>query len=145
MTESFTLRYQTYNLRPLRSRNDGTFKSIETTPVPSTSWRVNLNCKYKISNSEISRDDSQSCTPHFCYLTQYEVINQLHEPEPFLRSRQVCSYSRISQYFMEHEGLLPCSQEPSTSPYPEPDQSSPYHSILSEIYFNIHPPTSWSP
>jgi hypothetical protein len=32
---------------------------------------------------------------------------------------------------MEPEGLLPRSQEPSTSPYPEPDQSSPYHPILS--------------
>jgi hypothetical protein len=31
---------------------------------------------------------------------------------------------------MEHEGLLPRSQEPSTGPYPEPGQSSPYHSIL---------------
>jgi hypothetical protein len=27
---------------------------------------------------------------------------------------------------MEIEMLLPCSQVSSTSPYPEPDQSSPY-------------------
>jgi hypothetical protein len=45
---------------------------------------------------------------------------------------------------MEPEGLLPCSQELSTDPYPEPDGSSPYHSILStKFHFNIvHPLTS---
>jgi hypothetical protein len=32
---------------------------------------------------------------------------------------------------MESEGSLLCSQEPSTGPYPEPDQSSPYHLFLS--------------
>jgi hypothetical protein len=31
---------------------------------------------------------------------------------------------------MEPEGSLPFSQEPSTGPDPEPDQSSPYHIIL---------------
>jgi hypothetical protein len=31
---------------------------------------------------------------------------------------------------MEPEGSLPCSQEPSTGPYPELDQSSPYYPIL---------------
>jgi hypothetical protein len=38
---------------------------------------------------------------------------------------------KISQHFMELEGSLPCSQEPSTSPYPELHQSSLYHRILS--------------
>jgi hypothetical protein len=33
---------------------------------------------------------------------------------------------------MEPEGSLQCLQEPSTGPYPEPDKSSPYHSILSK-------------
>jgi hypothetical protein len=31
---------------------------------------------------------------------------------------------------MEPEDSLPCSQEPSTGPYPEPDQSSTYGLIL---------------
>jgi hypothetical protein len=38
---------------------------------------------------------------------------------------------------MEPEGLLPCSHEPSTGPYREPDRSSQYQAILSKIRFNI--------
>jgi hypothetical protein len=37
---------------------------------------------------------------------------------------------------MEPEGSVPCSQEPSTGPYREPDKSSPYHPILG-IYMII--------
>jgi hypothetical protein len=51
---------------------------------------------------------------HNTYLLTYGA-------EPFWRSRQFCSYSRISQHFMEPEGSLLCSQEPSTSPCPELD------------------------
>jgi hypothetical protein len=37
----------------------------------------------------------------------------------------------FSNYFMEPEPSVPCSQEPFTDPYCEPDQSSLYHPILS--------------
>jgi hypothetical protein len=60
-----------------------------------------------------------------------------------LRSCQLRSYSRTSQHFMEPVGSLPCSQEPSTGPYPEPNQFNLYHPILSKIHI-VHPPTSWS-
>jgi hypothetical protein len=49
----------------------------------------------------------------------------------FEKPRRWCRYSRTSQNFMEPEGSLPCSQEPVTDSYPKPDQSSPYHTILS--------------
>jgi hypothetical protein len=42
---------------------------------------------------------------------------------------------------MEPEGSLPCSKEPSTGPYPKPDQSNPYHLILvhsSEMSVNLY-------
>jgi hypothetical protein len=52
-----------------------------------------------------------------------------HGAEPFLRSRQLCSHSRTSQHFMEPEDSLPCSQEPSTGLYREPDQSNPSQPI----------------
>jgi hypothetical protein len=70
-------------------------------------------------------------------LTHSPTHSLTHGAEHFLRSRQFCSYSRTSQHFMESEGSLPCSQEPSTDPYPEPDQFNPRHSILSfhEISF----------
>jgi hypothetical protein len=41
---------------------------------------------------------------------------------------------------METESSLQCSQQPSTGLYSEPDQSIPFHPILSKIYFYIiHP------
>jgi hypothetical protein len=57
------------------------------------------------------------------------VLIFIYGAEPFLRSHQLCSYSRTSQHFMEPGCSLPLSQEPCTGLYTEPDQSDPYHPI----------------
>jgi hypothetical protein len=64
------------------------------------------------------------CT-YRCLIYRFKSLT--HGAEPFLRNHQLCSYSRNSQHFMEPEGPLPCSQEP-TGPYHEQDQSNPYPS-----------------
>jgi hypothetical protein len=59
-----------------------------------------------------------ACLHHFllyqttpCHFPEYSPLHiHLHEAETFLRSRQLCSYSRISQHVTEPEGSLPCSQ-----------------------------------
>jgi hypothetical protein len=48
-------------------------------------------------------------------------------PSLELTSRSV---TQEFSHFMEHEGSLLYSQEPSTGPYPEPPKSSPYHPII---------------
>jgi hypothetical protein len=46
-------------------------------------------------------------------------------------SSEDASYEATSQHFIEPENSLPFPQEPSTGPYPVPNQFSPYHPILS--------------
>jgi hypothetical protein len=55
----------------------------------------------------------------YVLLTHSLTHSLTHGAEPFLRSCQLCSYSRTSQHFMEPQGSLSCSREPSTGPYLE--------------------------
>jgi hypothetical protein len=49
-----------------------------------------------------------------------------HGAEPFLRSRQLCSYSRTSQHFMDPEGSLPL---PWYLSWARSIQSIPFHPV----------------
>jgi hypothetical protein len=87
------------------------------------------------------------CRTRMWFLRAFHASLLTYGAESFL-SRQLCSPSRTSQHFTEPEGSIPCSQEPSTGPYPEPYPSNPLHSMpsyLSKIHFNIvHSSTYWS-
>jgi hypothetical protein len=55
----------------------------------------------------------------FCmttYVHTYATYLLTYGAEPFLRSHQLCSPSRTPQHFIELEGSIPCSQEPSRNP-----------------------------
>jgi hypothetical protein len=71
-----------------------------------------------------------------------------HGAEAFLRSHQLCSHSRTPQHFMEPEGSIPCSQEPFTSPYPEPYHSDPIslrYTLILSTHLRLGLPSSLFP
>jgi hypothetical protein len=97
------------------------------------------------------RTPESGMTTDLSILSHNEKYHQLTQLTDFMKlspSWETASWAgtqKFPQYFMEPEGSLPCSQDPSTGPYPEPDRSSPYHPNLSKIHFKIiPPPTSWS-
>jgi hypothetical protein len=97
------------------------------TPLVSCSWpSISTGCLLQLQPEDVPCNDEQDSSNTLTYLLIYGA-------EPFLRSCQLCSPSRTPQHFMEPEGSIPCSQEPSTGPYPEPYQSNPLHPILSLI------------
>jgi hypothetical protein len=61
-------------------------------------------------------------------LDAYLLTNSM-ELNPFWEAASRLA-TQIFSHFMEPEGSLPCSQELSTGPYHEPDQSSTYHPLL---------------
>jgi hypothetical protein len=62
--------------------------------------------------------------------------NSIHAAEAILRSYKSLNYTRTFQSFMEP------SQEHTTTPYPEPDESSPYHlNLFFKDLFQYYQPT----
>jgi hypothetical protein len=67
------------------------------------------------------------------------------EPSPSWEAANCAATQELPSILWNPEVHYPFHKSPFTGPYPEPDQCSPYHPILSKIHFNIiHPPTSWS-
>jgi hypothetical protein len=66
-------------------------------------------------------------SPIICFL-EYSLA---HGAEPFLRSHQLYSYSRAYQYFIEPEGSLLCSQDPTNGPVLS--QINPIHTTPSYL------------
>lgn len=67
---------------------------------------------------------------------QTDWMTKQHEAQLLLRSWQFLSQSRHSPYFMIAEGSLPYSQQPTTHPCPQSDQSIPLpfiQTLLSSI------------
>jgi hypothetical protein len=53
------------------------------------------------------------------------------ELSPSWEAANCAAIQNIPSNFKEPEGSSPCSEEPSTDPYPEPVRSSPYHPTVS--------------
>ena len=79
-----------------------------SSPFVSLSWRC---CEFSVP----------------LYSFYYLFPNELFH---FLKSQYLLSYSWNCLLFMEHEGSLSHSQQPTTCPQPEPDRSSPISSII---------------
>jgi hypothetical protein len=61
------------------------------------------------------------CPSHFTYLRSWALLEKPPIVQPLKNFPE----------FIEPQGSSPCSQEPSTGSYTEPDRSNLYHSILS--------------
>jgi hypothetical protein len=72
-----------------------------------------------------------------------EVHSSLYEDKAFLIRLQSLTYSRIFQHFTELEVSLLCSQEPSSGPYHEPDESGPYYPWCTHMYAHFICAATW--
>jgi hypothetical protein len=55
----------------------------------------------------------------------FTLTNLITELSPFGEAAKCSAIRKIPSDFKELEGSSPCSQQPSTIPYPEPVRSSP--------------------
>jgi hypothetical protein len=116
--DSFTLLYflwKSCHLRSCRFRTPWFHNNIGNTQGPKVAveWLALLLRIREIPGSNLG---PMTRYPEEVYSAFHQPLqinaSQLHATEPFLRSKQLLSYIRKSQNFMEPEDSLPCSQEP---------------------------------
>jgi hypothetical protein len=96
-------------------------------------WTVNLDERELICMSSEQRPEQIRILVRkariFVWYLHYRSNTAVNKTGSFSDSWSSALLGKPSQHFMEPEGPLPCSQEPSTGPCPEPYQSNPYHPI----------------
>jgi hypothetical protein len=120
----------------LHSSNEQIFE-----PKHLTLHRSAANCRNSAEGLQHSTHNSQNTAYDF------QHGNILHGAEPFLRSRQLCSYSRTYQILLNPNVLYHVHKNPPLVPIlSQIDAVHTTPSYLYKIHFNImYPPTSWSP
>ena len=132
-----------FNLITDQCRHHSTKKLLS---LSTQNTKLNLNRDFKTNASKLSdilgllSGAVEACFLLGCTVT---LLNStplhtclLQATEFFLRSWQFLSQSRNSPHSMQLEGSLPRLQQPTTCPYPEPDQTT--------LWLNPHH-TSWRP
>jgi hypothetical protein len=118
-------------------------------PKQKTSSDMNINRNFHVSDEPFQQILLKFDMGHFhrmmlsissfksyWSITKPSLHNQLHDTEPLLRSRQLCSFSSNFHHLIEPEGSLPCLHGPSTGAYSETDRYS--ISLRSILIFSTH-------
>jgi hypothetical protein len=100
-------------------------------PTPFMEPEGSLLCSHWLATGPYPKPDKFS--PHIPNLTTSMEESTSSETASHSASQE------IPTHFMDLEGSLPCSQEPATGPYPEPD--NPVHAFPPYFHCSILPST----
>jgi hypothetical protein len=100
-----------------------TFENIHCNINSSVTWNTASSNKTQFQNIKYCQDG-------YIYWVMWDLTYLLTELSPSWEAVNCAAIQEIPSNFKEPEGSSPCSQQPSSGPYPEPVRSSPHHPIL---------------